>query len=85
MRQYELTVALPAKTTPAKKKSTSEKVDRLIATFGGKVGKMEDWGENIKGGVSLHFPLELEAKSANQLSSKLRGEEFERFLLIRKE
>ena len=67
MRQYELTIILAGKATPAKKKSVTEKIKKLITTLKGKVGKVEDWGEKElayqiaknETGIFLHFPLEL--------------------------
>ena len=45
MRNYELTIVLPGGTTPAKKKSEVAKIKKMITTFKGKVGKVDDWGE----------------------------------------
>lgn len=83
MRKYELTLLLDHKTTAAKKKSVSEKIEKLVETFNGKTGKAEDW-EKEEGGIYLRFPLELEAKSVNGLREKLRAEtEIKRSLLVR--
>ncbi len=86
MQKYELTVLLSEKATAAKKKSISEKVTKLIETFKGKVGKVEDWEEKVPTGVYLYFPLELEKESAGGLSAKLKAEEeVVKYLLIRKD
>lgn len=93
MRDYELTVVLAGGTTPAKKKSAIEKVEKLVATLKGKVGKVEDWGEKEfankigknTSGVFLHFPLELEASAAKALNVKIKEEAVLRHLLVRKE
>lgn len=92
MRKYELTVVLPGGATVAKKKSVSENLKKLITTFKGKVGKMEDWGKKElvykiaknDSGIFLHFPLELEAEAVKNLDTKLNLEEdIIRYLLVR--
>ncbi|OGM18423.1 30S ribosomal protein S6 [Candidatus Woesebacteria bacterium RIFCSPHIGHO2_01_FULL_38_10] len=92
MNAYELTVVLPGKITPAKKKQVLEKIESLIKTLKGKVKKIEEWGEielayTIKKnttGFFLHFILELESKSGKILNSKFRLEEdIIRYLLIK--
>ena len=92
MRNYELTVILPGKATPAKKKAAQEKVEKAITDLKGKVGKVEELGEidltyKIKketSGIFLHFALELEAKGAKALADTLKMEsEIIRYLLIR--
>ena len=97
MRKYELTVVLDGKATPAKKKSVTELVEKVVAIGKGKVGKVEDWGTKdlaypLHGnskigksatGVYLHFPLELETDSAKEVMAKLRAnEDIIRYLLI---
>ena len=67
MRSYELTVVLPGKTTPAKKKSSQEKIEKIINSGKGKVGNVDDWGEitlsypiaKNETGIFLHIPLQL--------------------------
>ena len=94
MRNYELTVVLPGKATPAKKKSVQEEIKKLVAGAKGKVAKMEDWGEKQLAyqiakkstGNFLHFQLGLEPGTAKELDSKLNLEEdIIRYLLVRKE
>lgn len=52
MNKYELTVVLPEKTTPAKKKSVKEKITKLINNLKGKVLETDDWGEK-----ELAYPI----------------------------
>lgn len=94
MRNYELTIVLPGGVTPAKKKSTREKIEKMLGAMKAKVGKVEDWGEiklaypiaESSAGIFLHFPLELEAQSAKTIAGKLKLEEdIIRYLLVRKE
>jgi len=73
MNQYELTITLDAKATPAKRKKMAETVEKIVTLAKGKLGKVEDWGE-INGRIYLHFPLELEAKEVKGLSTKLTQE-----------
>ena len=92
MRKYELTVVLPGKATPAKKKSTQEKIGKLIITQKGKMGKNDDWGElefthtiaKNNTGTYLFFELELDPGTARQIDQKLNLEEdIIRYLLVR--
>lgn len=94
MQKYELTLFLDGKATPAKKKSVREDVEKIVSTFKGKVGTVEDWGEktlayNIgksESGNFLFFPLELDPQEVKSMATKLKLEEqIVRFLLIRKE
>ena len=94
MRKYELTIVLPGGISSAKKKSSEAKINKIIDTLKGKVGKVEDWGEKelagkigkATSGIFLHFPLELETSSLKALSAKLSQEEdVIRYLLVRKE
>ena len=94
MRNYELTVVMDGKATPAKKKAFQTKIEKLIETFEGKIGKVEDWGEKTlsykinksTSGIFLHLQLELDGESAKGLKIKLEQEdEIIRFLLVRKE
>lgn len=93
MTNYELTILLPEKATPAKKKSVSEKIKKIVTGAKGKVAKVDDWGKKdlaypIGGNTAgnyLIFELELEPGSAKELDSKLNlEEEILRYLLIRK-
>lgn len=94
MRSYELTIVLPEKTTAVKKKSSMEKIEKIVSSGKGKVGKVDDWGElklaypiaKNSAGVFLHFPLQLASELAKNLDSKLNLEEnIIRYLLVRKE
>lgn len=92
MRDYQLTLILKGKTTPAKKKAVIEKIEKVVVGSKGKAGKVEDWGAieltykiGKEGtGYFLQFPLELDAKGAKTLAEKLKmEEEIVRYLLIR--
>ncbi len=92
MESYELTLVLPGKTTPAKKRTLSEKIGKLVEAHKGKVKKEEDWGlkelaykiGKNDSGVFLHFVLELEPKFAKEFAEKIRREEsFIRYLLVK--
>jgi small subunit ribosomal protein S6 len=93
MKDYELTVVLPEKATPAKKKSVTQILGKMVKTAKGKVIKTDEWGKidlayDINGnqaGVFLFFELELEPGSVKSLSQKIRLEdEIIRHLLVRK-
>ncbi len=90
--KYELITVLPGDTTPAKKKSATAKIEKIVNILEGKIDKVNDWGKKelaypIKknnSGVFLIFDLELSAKAAKELLSKLRiEEELIRHLLIK--
>lgn len=92
MGQYELTVVLPGKSSPAKKKAVQERIEKLVKLLSGKVDSFLDWGEislayKIKKhteGIFLHFVVELESKNVKSLSDKLKTEEdIIRSLLVR--
>lgn len=92
MRKYELTVVLPEKATPAKKKAVSETIEKMVKVFKGKIEKSDDWGKldlyypikKNNSGVFLFFQLELEPKSADSLDQKIKLEEdIIRHLLVR--
>lgn len=94
MSRYELTVVLPGKSTPAKKKTSRESVEKIIKTLKGKIERADDWGEigfsypiaKNNTGNFLHFNLELNAESAKTIVEKLRLEEgIIRYLLVKKE
>lgn len=94
MNEYELTLVLPEKATPAKKKSVIESIEKVVKTIKGKVSKKDDWGklelsypikDNVSG-VFLHFKLELEPDSAKNLEQKVKVEDdIIRYLLVRAE
>lgn len=85
MNNYELTVVLDAKVTPAKKKKVIETVEKIVGIVKGKLGKMEDWGVK-EAGLYLFFPLELEKKSVKMILTKVSQEEgILKYLLVRKE
>lgn len=94
MRKYELTVVLDGKASAPKKKSVTELVEKVVDLSKGKAGRIEDWGVKdlaykigkSETGVYLHFPLELEASSAKDMTSKLRANaDIIRYLLIAKD
>lgn len=92
MRNYELTIVLDGKSTPAKKKSVGKSVEDLIKTNKGKVKKMDDWGKKELAytmgksvtGIYIHYKLELEPVTVKLIKEKLRlDENVIRYLLIR--
>lgn len=92
MKIYELTVVLGGKATPAKAKSTQEKIEKMTKAAGGKVAGFVDMGtlelahkiKKHETGKFLQFKLELESKSAANFKDKLRLEDdFIRYLLVR--
>lgn len=94
MRNYELTVVLPEKTTPAKSKSFEEKIKKLVDSLKGKMGKAENWGERELGykmkksnsGTFLYFELELNPEAAHEIEIKLKVDDgVLRHLLVKKE
>ncbi|MDP3994756.1 MAG: 30S ribosomal protein S6 [bacterium] len=94
MNKYELTVILDGKTTPAKKKTFQELLEKLIKITKGKIVKLDEWGVrdlayNINKsatGLYLHYNLELESGEVKGLETKLGQEDLVlRHLLIRKD
>jgi ribosomal protein S6 len=92
MNNYELTVIIPGKSTPAKQKSAVEKVKKLIEVFKGKIGKVDEWGrldlmykiEGVDSGIFTLYNIELKAEDVKKLSDKLKTEEdFIRFLIVK--
>ena len=92
MKNYELIILLDGAITPAKKKSFQTKLEKLIETFKGKIGKINNWGKielaypikKNKTGNFILFPLELEPQAAKQVDTKLRlDNEIIRYLLVR--
>ncbi len=93
MNKYELTIVLDGKATAAKKKSVTEKLEKMIKALKGNVVKVKDWGikdlyyeiKKSETGAFLIFELELEGQGAKTINDKLRlEEEVIRYLLIRK-
>ena len=91
---YELTVVLPEKATPAKKKAVDEIVEKLVKVSKGKILKKDDWGKlelfypikKESSGNFIFFELELEPEQVKNLSQKLNlEEEIIRLLLVKKE
>ena len=94
MENYELTLVLPEKTTPAKKKSVQDLIEKLIKTLKGKITKIDDWGElalsykilDNNAGIFLHYWLELDKQVVKDIDAKLRlDEDVIRYLLVKKE
>ncbi|MDP1760481.1 MAG: 30S ribosomal protein S6 [Candidatus Woesebacteria bacterium] len=93
MNKYELTLVLDAKTTPAKKKSILESLEKTVNLLKGKMNKVEDWGvkelfhlmKKNKEGAFLHIPLEFLASKVKQLDLKLKTEDnIIRYLIVKK-
>ena len=82
MNKYELTVVLDGKTTPAKKKSFQELLEKLVKIGKGKVVKLDEWGvKNLAykigksaTGLYLHYILELESGQVKAIATKLGQE-----------
>ncbi|MFH1863329.1 MAG: 30S ribosomal protein S6 [bacterium] len=82
MNKYELTVVLDGKTTPAKKKSFQELLEKLVKIGKGKVVKLGEWGVRDLAykigksatGLYLHYVLELEGGQVKGISTKLSQE-----------
>lgn len=94
MKSYELTLVLAGDASSAKKKSVSEKLEKVLKTFKGKIAKADDWGKidlsypiaKKTSGNFLFFELEMEGASAKPLNQKLKLEDdIMRHLLIRKD
>ena len=94
MRNFELTVVLPQKATPAKRKSILAGVSQLINEAGGKEVNAKELGNRqlaykIKkedSGFFVFFNLELEGLGAKNLAEKLRvREDIIRYLLVKNE
>ena len=94
MNNYELTVVLDGKATPAKKKSVSSTIEKILETFKGKIVESQDWGVKDlahkvgknETGIYLHFKVELDSDSAKKLPVKLKGEQdLLRHMLVRGE
>lgn len=94
MRNYELVIVLDGKTTVAKKKTITEKLEKMFKDVKGKDGKVKDWGvrdlaykiKKSTTGLYLIFSLELEGENVKEISNKLRLEgDLIRYLLIRKD
>lgn len=91
---YNLTVVIDGKMTPAKRKGVLEGLEKLISTLKGKIEKVEDLGEkelaytikkaNI--GYFFNFKLNLETANTKNLLSKLQlDDNLLRYLLVRTE
>jgi len=94
MNIYELTLILEGKTSPAKKKSLVEKIEKLVKLNKGNILKKDDWGKKdfaypIKKndtGIYLFFEIELEPEAVNKVSEKIRiDDDVLRHLIIRKD
>jgi small subunit ribosomal protein S6 len=94
MNKYELALVYEGKITAAKKKQESEKLEKLVSAFGGKVLGQNDWGvkdlayeiRDNETGSFIIYDLELDGQGARNLQGKLRLEEqIIRYLLVKKE
>ena len=83
MQAYELTLVLPEKATPSKKKAITSRVEKIVETNKGKIDKVDDWGliklaytiDKNESGNFLHFKLELDSGSIKTLEDVMRREE----------
>jgi ribosomal protein S6 len=94
MEKYELTVVLDEKTTPAKIKSQSEKINNLATTFKGVVTSEKNWGKidfaypigRFNAGEYIHYELELDKSNARAFNTKLSADDqILRYLFIRRD
>ncbi len=92
--KYELTIVLPEKATPAKKKAVEETLEKLVKVSKGSIVKKEDLGKiNLSYPINKEtssnfsfFELELEPEQVKNLNQKLNlEEEIIRFLLVKSE
>lgn len=94
MNNYELTIILDGKATPAKVKAFNTKLGKVITLLDGKMVETKEWGKKdlaykIKKsdtGFYLFGKLELLPGNVKKLSDKLRvDEEVLRYLLVKEE
>ena len=94
MHNYELVLVTDGKMTAAKKKTVLEKIEKLVSSVKGKVGKVNEWGTKelaykigkSDSGAYFILPVELDGAGAKDISTKLRLEnDLIRYLLIRKD
>ncbi len=94
MKDYVLTIVLPGKVTAAKKKSTLEKIAKIVTVSEGKVKETKETGvlplayEIAKSdtGLFINFELEFETSAVKPFTEKIKLEEgIIRYLLIRQE
>jgi len=91
---YELTIVMDGKSTPAKKKTAGEKIEKLVKTNKGKIVKSDDWGSKDLAytigesdtGSFMYYELELESEGARTIPNKLKLEDdVIRYLLVKEE
>lgn len=92
MNSYELTIVLDGKSGAAKKKKTVESIEKVLASFNGKIKENKDMGVKEMAykigksltGLYLYFELEMESAGAKVLNEKLRTDaDVLRFLVIK--
>lgn len=84
MNTYELTFILPASFSAAKQKQVRDKVEKIIADLGGKIGEEKEWGEK-EFGVYFFYEASLEPDKVRELGLALEiDEDVLRYLLVRK-
>jgi len=94
MKNYELVIVLDGKATSSKKKTSTEKIEKLVKTLDGKVLGMLDWGvkqlsypmKKLNEGAFFIFQLSLPPASAKEINERLHNEEdILRYLLMTKD
>ena len=94
MNKYELAVVLSSKIEDEDRAAAMEKVKNYIATYGGTITGIDDWGkkrlayeiQKMKEGYYTFITLEAEADCPAQLESHIRVmEPVIRFLIVRPE
>jgi small subunit ribosomal protein S6 len=93
MRNYELVIVLDGKATSAKKKTVTEKLEKMVTSLKGKFGEVKDWGVKelaykigkSDSGAYLLIQTEMNGAGAKEISNKLRLEnDIIRYLLVTK-
>src|SRR3990167_5177133 len=94
MQNYELTIVLPGKATPAKKKDAIARVEKIVKAVDGKITSSDDWGvkelaytiKKNTAGAYVYFDLELPTSAVAGVSEKVKLEDdIIRYLLVRHE
>ncbi|MBO6163899.1 MAG: 30S ribosomal protein S6 [Lachnospiraceae bacterium] len=94
MNKYELAVVLSSKIEDEDRAAAMEKVKNYIATYGGTITGIDDWGkkrlayeiQKMKEGYYTFITFEAEADCPAQLESHIRVmEPVIRFLIVRPE
>ncbi len=92
MNDYELTIVLPGSVSPAKKKVTLGKVEKLVKAHNGEIAKTDEWGKidlsyKIKketSGIFTHYNLKMNGVEVKKFKVKLgNDDDIIRYLLVK--